>query len=161
MHNWRAISKPVYDNAPYIQRKRADFAGEKPVIPCPCENRRCVAHKKHVFYIIKENRTATQVLADVPVAMAIQVCCSLGKNHAQPACTRQKFVLLDNFMSMRKWSADGHNWSMGGYADDYLRERRPGQQIMAAARRPMMQKVTAPSPTTKVALYGIIIAREA
>ena len=30
------------------------------------------------------------------------------------------FVLLDNFYVDGEVSADGHNWSMGGYATDYL-----------------------------------------
>ena len=41
-----------------------------------------------------------------------------------------EFVLLDNFYVDAEVSADGHNWSMGAYATDYL--ERPGLQVMAA-----------------------------
>ena len=37
----------------------------------------------------------------------------------------REFVLLDNFYVDAEVSADGHNWSMGGYANDYLEKTWP------------------------------------
>jgi len=37
----------------------------------------------------------------------------------------REFVLLDNFYCDAEVSADGHNWSMGGYATDYLEKTWP------------------------------------
>jgi phospholipase C len=42
----------------------------------------------------------------------------------QHALARQ-FVLLDNFYCNAEVSADGHNWSMGAYATDYLEKTWP------------------------------------
>ena len=36
-----------------------------------------------------------------------------------------EFVLLDNFYVNAEVSADGHNWSMGAYATDYLEKTWP------------------------------------
>jgi phospholipase C len=37
----------------------------------------------------------------------------------------REFVLLDNFYVNGEVSADGHNWSLGGYATDYLEKNWP------------------------------------
>src|SRR6476659_2334472 len=42
----------------------------------------------------------------------------------QHALTKE-FVLLDNFYVDAEVSADGHNWSMGAYATDYLEKNWP------------------------------------
>ena len=36
-----------------------------------------------------------------------------------------EFVLLDNFYVNGEVSADGHNWTMGAYATDYLEKTWP------------------------------------
>jgi hypothetical protein len=79
-----------------------------------------------VFYIIKENRTYDQVLGDMPEGNGDTSLCLFGEKitpnlHA----LAKEFVLLDNFYVDAEVSADGHNWSMGGYADDYLEKTWP------------------------------------
>src|ERR1700716_149454 len=37
----------------------------------------------------------------------------------------REFVLLDNFYVDGEVSADGHNWSMGAYATDYMEKNWP------------------------------------
>ena len=37
----------------------------------------------------------------------------------------REFVLLDNFYVNGEVSADGHNWTMGAYATDYLEKNWP------------------------------------
>jgi phospholipase C len=75
---------------------------------------------KHVFYIIKENRTYDQVLGDVKEGNGDSSLCLFPERitpnlHA----IATGFVLLDNFYVDAEVSADGHNWSMAGYATDY------------------------------------------
>jgi hypothetical protein len=39
----------------------------------------------------------------------------------------REFVLLDNLYADAEVSADGHNWSMGAYATDYVEKTWPSQ----------------------------------
>ncbi len=115
----RNYSKTVYDNTPYNKTKELLAEGEdgnpipkKVGDPSPI---------KYVFYIIKENRTYDQVLGDIPEGNGDKSLCLFGENvtpnlHA----VAREFVLLDNFYCDGEVSADGHNWSMGAYATDYL-----------------------------------------
>jgi phospholipase C len=81
---------------------------------------------KHVFYIIKENRTYDQVLADLPQGNGDTSLLLFGRNITpNQHALAEKFVLLDNFYVNAEVSADGHNWSMGGYATDYLEKTWP------------------------------------
>jgi YVTN family beta-propeller protein len=80
----------------------------------------------HVFYIIKENRTYDQVFGDMEKGNSDPSLCLFGEgvtpNHH--ALVRQ-FVLLDNFYADAEVSADGHNWTMGAYATDYVEKTWP------------------------------------
>ncbi|MDB5014841.1 MAG: bifunctional YncE family protein/alkaline phosphatase family protein, partial [Daejeonella sp.] len=81
---------------------------------------------KHVFYVIKENRTYDQVLGDMKEGNGDTSLCIFPErvtpNHH--ALARQ-FVLLDNFYVDAEVSADGHNWSMAAYATDYVEKTWP------------------------------------
>ncbi len=81
---------------------------------------------KYVFYIIKENRTYDQVLADVKGGNGDTSLLLFGE-HVTPNqhALVNEFVLLDNFYVDAEVSADGHNWSMGAYANDYLEKTWP------------------------------------
>jgi DNA-binding beta-propeller fold protein YncE len=76
---------------------------------------------KHVIYIIKENRTYDQVFGDVKEGNGDPDLClfpeKITPNHHQLA---RDFVLLDNFYCDGEVSADGHEWSMGAYATDFI-----------------------------------------
>jgi hypothetical protein len=76
---------------------------------------------KYVFYILKENRTYDQVLSDIPEGNGDTSLLLFGEKITpnQHALTRE-FVLLDNFYVDGEVSADGHNWSLGAYATDFL-----------------------------------------
>jgi DNA-binding beta-propeller fold protein YncE len=112
-------SQSVYNNTPYKKEKEMLTSGEEgnPVPskvgePSPI---------KYVFYVIKENRTYDQVLGDIPEGNGDTSLVLFGKNvtpnlHA----IAKQFVLLDNFYVDGEVSADGHNWTMGAYATDYL-----------------------------------------
>ncbi len=88
---------------------------------------------KHVFMIIRENRTYDQMLGDVAAgngdaSLAVFGC---GPNQATEQTTQcitpnvhalvQRFPLFDNFYDPSRQSADGHQWITEGlapYADD-------------------------------------------
>ncbi len=77
---------------------------------------------KHVFLIIRENRTYDQVLGDVAAGNGDPSLAVFGAN-ATPNVHNlvQRFPLLDNFYNPSRQSADGHQWiteGMAPYADD-------------------------------------------
>ena len=80
----------------------------------------------YVIYVIKENRTYDQVLGDLPQGNGDKNLVLFGKDVTpnQHAIAEQ-FVLLDNFYVDGEVSADGHNWTMGAYATDYLEKNWP------------------------------------
>jgi DNA-binding beta-propeller fold protein YncE len=80
----------------------------------------------HCVYIIKENRTYDQVFGDLPGGNGEPSLClfpeGVTPNHHALA---REFVLLDNFYVDGEVSADGHEWSMGAYASDYVERTWP------------------------------------
>ena len=75
---------------------------------------------KHVFYIIKENRTYDQVLGDVKEGNGDTSLVLFGERITPNQHKLAKdFVLLDNFYVDGEVSADGHNWSTAANANDY------------------------------------------
>ncbi len=112
-------SQQVYKNTPYTKKKEMLSQGEAGnPIPKKIGNTSPI---KYVFYVIKENRTYDQVLGDVKEGNGDASLVLFGKNVTPNQHELAKdFVLLDNFYVDGEVSADGHNWSMGAYATDYL-----------------------------------------
>jgi DNA-binding beta-propeller fold protein YncE len=81
---------------------------------------------QHVIYVIKENRTYDQVFGDVREGNGDPNLCifpeKVTPNHHRLA---REFVLLDNFYVDGEVSANGHEWSMGAYATDYIEKVWP------------------------------------
>jgi len=84
---------------------------------------------KHIFVIIRENRTYDQMLGDVTGGNGDATLAVFGDGSAagtSPVSPNahalvQRFPLLDNFYDPSRQSADGHNWivqAMAPYADD-------------------------------------------
>jgi len=77
---------------------------------------------KHVFLIIRENRTYDQVLGDVAAGNGDPSLAVFGgKNTPNAHALVQRFPLFDNFYDPSRQSADGHQWiteGMAPYADD-------------------------------------------
>jgi YVTN family beta-propeller protein len=84
---------------------------------------------KHVFLIIRENRTYDQVLGDVakgngdPSLAVFGAGAAAGGISVTPNAHKlvTRFPLLDNFYDPSRQSADGHQWiteGMAPYADD-------------------------------------------
>ncbi|MBC6491435.1 beta-propeller fold lactonase family protein [Flavihumibacter stibioxidans] len=119
-----AYSKAVYTNTPYSKEGELLAAGE-PGNPIPMK----VGDPspiKHVFYIIKENRTYDQVLSDMPGGNGDTSLLLFGERITPNQHKLAKeFVLLDNFYVDSEVSADGHNWSLAAGATDYLEKTWP------------------------------------
>jgi Phosphoesterase family len=81
---------------------------------------------KHVIYVIKENRTYDQIFGDMKEGNGDANLCifpeKITPNHHKLA---REFVLLDNFYCDGEVSADGHEWSMGAYATDFVEKVWP------------------------------------
>jgi YVTN family beta-propeller protein len=82
---------------------------------------------KHVFVIIRENRTYDQILGDVVGGNGDPTLAIFGNNATFGGVTPnahalvQRFPLLDNFYDPSRQSADGHNWivqAIAPYSDD-------------------------------------------
>ena len=106
------------DNAPKIDDVPADHPIPKKVgDPSPI---------KHVIYIVKENRTYDQVFGDLPQGNGAPELClfpeAITPNHHKLV---KEFVLLDNIYVDGEVSADGHEWSMGAYATDFVEKLWP------------------------------------
>ena len=81
---------------------------------------------KYVFYVLKENRTYDQILGDLPQGNGDTSLCLFGRQITPNAhAIVNSFVLLDNFYVDAEVSADGHNWSMAGYATDFTEKNWP------------------------------------
>ena len=135
-------SQAVVRNTPYHKNAELETKGQdhhpvprKVGAPSPI---------KYVFYIIKENRTYDQVLADMKEGNGDTSLMLFGEKITpnQHALARE-FVLLDNFYVDGEVSSDGHSWSMGAYATDYLEKSWPtgygrrGGTETSSGRHPM------------------------
>ena len=120
----KVYTQKVYENTPYSKEKELHANGEigNP-IPSKVGD---VSPIKHVFYIIKENRTYDQVLSDIPQGNGDTSLLLFGRKYTpnQHALVEQ-FVLLDNFYVDAEVSADGHNWSTAAYSNDYTEKTWP------------------------------------
>jgi YVTN family beta-propeller protein len=85
---------------------------------------------KHVFVIIRENRTYDQMLGDVTAGNGDPSLAVFGDNSTYTPYAKvspnahaivDRFPLFDNFYDPSRQSADGHNWilqAMAPYSDD-------------------------------------------
>lgn len=118
-------TKAVYQNTPYSIAKTLNADTLAPGFPIPMTKNQ-ISPIKYVFYVIKENRTYDQVLGDMPKGNGDTSLLIFGKKYTpNQHHIADQFVLLDNFYVDAEVSADGHNWSMGGYAVDYLEKTWP------------------------------------
>ncbi|MCC7155288.1 MAG: hypothetical protein IT161_11995, partial [Bryobacterales bacterium] len=85
---------------------------------------------RHVFFIIKENRTYDQVFGGMPKGNGDPKLLMYGidvtPNHHALA---SQWVLLDNFYATSAISFDGHQWLMQAFVSDYV------ERAFAAAPR--------------------------
>ena len=117
-------SQVVYRNTPYNKEQESLTEGrEGNPIPRRVGDASPI---KYVFYIIKENRTFDQVLSDIPGGNGDTTLLLFGeKVTPNQHALAKEFVLLDNFYVDSEVSMDGHNWSTGAYATDFLEKTWP------------------------------------
>lgn len=120
-------SKTVYECSPLKKEDPAAVTGPAPGPGNPIPTR--VGDPSpitHCVYIIKENRTYDQVFGDLPQGNGEPSLClfpeEITPNHH--ALVRE-FVVLDNFYVESEVSADGHEWTMGAYATDFVEKTWP------------------------------------
>ena len=81
---------------------------------------------KHVFYIIRENRTYDQILGDLERGNGDPNLCLFGEEVTPNAhAIAREFVVLDNFYVDAEVSYDGHAYSTGAYATDFVEKIWP------------------------------------
>jgi YVTN family beta-propeller protein len=120
-------SRTVYECSPLRYGDPMAVRGTKPAGGNPIPGRvGDPSPIKYVIYIIKENRTYDQVFGDMAAGNGDAHLClfpeNVTPNHHALA---REFVLLDNFYVDGEVSADGHEWSMGGYATDFVERTWP------------------------------------
>lgn len=117
-------TRTVYDVTPYTDQARlapGSTAGSP--IPARVGDPSPI---KHVFYVIRENRTFDQILGD------------LGRGNGDPSLTlfgeavtpnahalAREFVTFDNFYVNAEVSYSGHAFSTGAYANDFVEKIWP------------------------------------
>jgi YVTN family beta-propeller protein len=81
---------------------------------------------RYCIYVIKENRTYDQILGDMKEGNGDPgLCLFPEKVTPNEHKIARDFVLLDNFYVDAEVSADGHEWSMGAYASDFVEKEWP------------------------------------
>jgi YVTN family beta-propeller protein len=114
----------VYANCPY---RKGSVVTAQPGGPNPIPRKVGEPSPiKYVVYIIKENRTYDQVFGDMAEGNGDPDLCLFSEwNTPNHHALAREFVLLDNFYVDAEVSADGHNWSTGAYAPDYIEKIWP------------------------------------
>jgi YVTN family beta-propeller protein len=120
-------SRTVYECSPIDRHDPTAVSGPKPPegnpIPTKVGDPSPITH---CVYIIKENRTYDHILGDIAEANGDERLCifpeKVTPNHH--ALVRE-FVILDNFYVESEVSADGHEWTMGAYATDFVERTWP------------------------------------
>ncbi len=125
---------------------------------------------KHVFLIIRENRTYDQILGDVAAGNGDPSLAVFGgKDTPNIHNLVQRFPLLDNFYDPSRQSADGHQWiaeAMAPYADDiqspdWIRSYPGGNAGDALAyRKPGFLWSEASAKGLPVKIYGEYVENE-
>jgi len=81
---------------------------------------------KYVFYVIRENRTYDQILGDMERGNGDSSLCLFGEEVTPNAhALAREFVLFDNFYVDAEVSYDGHAFSTGAYATDFVEKVWP------------------------------------
>jgi YVTN family beta-propeller protein len=120
-----AYTKKVYAVTPYSDAVRLRPARGPAASPIP----RAVGGAspiRHVFYIIRENRTYDQIFGDIPEGNGDPNLCLFGEDVTPNAhALAREFVLLDNFYVNAEVSYDGHAYSTGAMATDVVEKIWP------------------------------------
>lgn len=81
----------------------------------------CPSTIKHVFLIVRENRTYDQVFGDIKKGNGDPALAQFGATVTPNAHSiANTYGLFDNFYDQGTLSADGHNWLVQADANDYI-----------------------------------------
>jgi DNA-binding beta-propeller fold protein YncE len=113
-------SRKVLSLTPYTDANRLT----NPSIPIGSPIPRSVGGSspiKHIFYVIRENRTYDQVLGDLAEGNGDPSLTLFGKDVTPNGhALAQNFVLFDNFYVDADVSYNGHSYSTAAYATDFI-----------------------------------------
>ena len=120
-------SQTVYECSPLKQGDPTGVTGAAPEVANPIPAKLGAPSPiRYIVYIVKENRTYDQVFGDMKQGNGDPNIClfpeSITPNHHALV---SEFVLLDNFYVESEVSADGHEWTMGAYATDFVERLWP------------------------------------
>ena len=119
------MTAKVRDLTPYSDAHRLAPANAPGASPIP----RRVGESspiKYVFYVIRENRTYDQVLGDLPKGNGDPSLTIFGKDVTPNAhALATMFATFDNFYVDAEVSYDGHAFSTGAYAPDFVEKMWP------------------------------------
>lgn len=120
-----ALTARVYAVTPYDDKTKLAPAGAPGGSPVPARVGGG-SPIRHVFYVIRENRTYDQVLGDIPEGNGDPNLTLFGEEVTPNAhALVREFVLLDNFYVDAEVSYDGHAFSTGAYATDVVEKIWP------------------------------------
>ena len=120
-----AMTKTVREITRYSDATRLAPAGAPVASPIPARvgGRSPI---KHVFYVVRENRTYDQVLGDLERGSGDPSLALFGEEVTPNAhALAREFGVLDNFYVDAEVSYDGHAFSMGAYASDFVEKIWP------------------------------------
>jgi YVTN family beta-propeller protein len=119
------MTKTVYSITPFTASTAVTPAQAPAASPIP----RKVGDSspiKYVFYVIRENRTYDQILGDLDRGNGDPNLCLFGEDITPNAhAMAREFVVLDNFYVDAEVSYDGHAYSTGAYATDFVEKIWP------------------------------------
>jgi YVTN family beta-propeller protein len=119
-------TKTVYSVTPYSDATRLAPASAPAVATSIPRKVGDASPIKHVFYIIRENRTYDQILGDIEKGNGDPTLTLFGENVTPNAhALAKEFVLFDNFYVDAEVSYDGHAYSTGAYATDIVEKFWP------------------------------------
>ena len=114
-----AYTRTVYGLTPYSDAIRLAPAGAPAGSPIPQKVGQ-PSPIRHVFYVIRENRTYDQVLGDMKEGNGEPSLTLFGEDVTPNAhALARQFVLFDNFYVDAEVSYDGHSYSTAAYATDF------------------------------------------
>ncbi|OAT80870.1 alkaline phosphatase family protein [Desulfotomaculum copahuensis] len=81
---------------------------------------------KHIFFIVRENRTYDQILGDLSRANGDPSLVLFGRDVTPNAHKlSEQFVTMDNYYADAEVSVQGHAWTAGAYSNDYVEKNTP------------------------------------
>ncbi|MGH9317159.1 MAG: alkaline phosphatase family protein, partial [Thermoanaerobaculia bacterium] len=129
-----AYTKRVYELTPSSDAIRLSPARPPASSPIP-EKVGAASPIRHVFYVIRENRTYDQILGDLPQGNGDANLCLFGEAVTPNAHElAREFVLLDNFYVNSEVSYNGHDFTTAAYATDFVEKIWPMNYAGRGAR---------------------------